>query len=111
MKKILMVTDAWAPQVNGVTRVQSAHISFLEKQGHDVSVIHPGHFKTMPLPMYSEIRIAIFPRRRVAKVIREFQPDAVHIVTEGPIGWAARAECIKHKIPFSKSKVQSSNAK
>jgi len=100
-KKILIVTDAWAPQVNGVTRVQNAHISALEKQGHEVRVIHPGQFRTVPMPMYPEIRLALFPRRRIAKIIDEFRPDAIHLVTEGPLGWAARAVCLSRNIPFT----------
>jgi glycosyltransferase involved in cell wall biosynthesis len=101
MEKILFVTDAWAPQVNGVTRVQDAHIKGLRERGYEVAVIEPGQFKAMPMPMYPEIRLALFPRRRVAKVIRGFQPDAVHIQTEGPLGWAAQAECLKRGIPFT----------
>jgi len=101
MKKILIVTDTLATQVNGVTRVQNTHISILEKQGHEVRVIHPGQFRTVPMPMYPEIRLALFPRRCVAKIINEFQPDAIHIVTEGPLGWAARAVCLKKRIPFT----------
>ena len=101
MRKILIVTDAWSPQVNGVTRVVEAHISFLRKRGYDITVINPGQFRTIPMPMYPEIRLALFPRRRVAKVIDEFKPDAVHIVTEGPLGWSARAVCLSRGIPFT----------
>jgi glycosyltransferase involved in cell wall biosynthesis len=101
MKKILLVTDAWAPLVNGVVRVQDAHISSLKSRGYEVVVIEPGQFITVPLPMYPEIRLALFPHRRVAKVMQEFQPDAVHIVTEGPLGWAARSVCMKRELPFT----------
>lgn len=101
MKKILLVTDAWAPQVNGVVRVQDAHIARLRKRGYEVIVIEPGQFMTVPMPMYPEIPIALFPRRRVTKMIEEFQPDAVHLMTEGPLGWAARAVCKKRGIPFT----------
>lgn len=101
MKKILLVTDAWAPQVNGVTRVLEAHIKALVERGYDVVVIEPGQFVTVPLPMYSEIRVALFPRRRVAKMIDTLKPDAVHIVTEGSLGWAARAVCLAQGIPFT----------
>ncbi len=101
VKKILFVTDAWAPQVNGVTRVLNAHIDGLKRRGYEVSVIEPGQFRTMPLPMYPEIRLALFPRRRVAKIIDDLKPDAIHIVTEGPLGWATRAVCIKRGIPFT----------
>jgi len=101
MKKILLVTDAWAPQVNGVVRVQDALISSLKTSGYDVVVIEPGQFRTIPTPMYPEIRLAIFSRRRIAKIIEELQPDAIHLMTEGPLGWAARSVCMKKGIPFT----------
>ncbi len=101
MKKIVLVTDAWAPQVNGVTRVLEAHINELNARGYETTVIEPGQFRTAPLPMYPEIRFALFARRRVLKLIRELQPDAVHIVTEGPLGWAARSACLGLGVPFT----------
>ena len=101
VKKVLLVTDAWAPQVNGVPRVLDAHIKALKERGYAVSVIEPNQFTTMPLPMYPEIRLALFARRRVADIIEKFQPDAIHIVTEGPLGWAARSVCIKNGISFT----------
>ena len=101
MKKILLVTDAWAPQVNGVVRVQDALITVLKTCGYEVAVIEPEQFVTVPLPTYSEIRVALFPRRRVAKMIAELHPDAVHLMTEGPLGWAARSVCMERGIPFT----------
>ncbi|OIO50710.1 alpha-mannosyltransferase [Candidatus Kaiserbacteria bacterium CG_4_9_14_3_um_filter_50_16] len=101
MKKILLVTDAWAPQINGVTRVLDAHIHALKALGYQIVIIEPGQFRTVSLPMYPEIRLALFARRRVAKMIAEIQPDAIHIVTEGPLGWAARAACLRRGIPFT----------
>ncbi|MDO8593315.1 MAG: glycosyltransferase family 1 protein [bacterium] len=101
MKKILLVTDAWAPQVNGVVRVQGAYLKTLSARGYEVAVIEPGQFSTMPLPYYPDIRLALFARRRVAKMIVELKPDAIHIMTEGPLGWAARASCMKKGIPFT----------
>lgn len=101
MKKILLVTDAWAPQVNGVVRVLDALIPLLKARGYDVIVVEPAQFKTVPMPLYPEIRIALFPRRRIARMLKALQPDAVCLVTEGPLGWAARAACMKQKIPFT----------
>lgn len=101
MKKVLIVTDAWAPQVNGVPRVLDAHIKILKERGYDVAVIEPSQFKTIPLPTYPEVRLALFARRRIAKMIDEFKPDAVHLVTEGPLGWAARSVCVNREIPFT----------
>ena len=100
MKKILFVTDAWAPQVNGVVRVLTALIPLLEARGFSVTVIEPGQFRTISLPFYPEIRLALFPRRRIARTLATFQPDAVCVVTEGPLGWAARSVCQKRAIPF-----------
>ncbi len=100
MKKILLVTDAWAPQVNGVVRVLNTLIPLLAARGYDVTVIEPGQFRTVSLPSYPDIRLALFARRRIARVLKTLQPDAVCIVTEGPLGWAARSVCIRKKIPF-----------
>jgi glycosyltransferase involved in cell wall biosynthesis len=101
MKKILLVTDAWSPQTNGVVRVLNALIPRLEKRGYDVRVIEPGQCWTMALPIYKEIRLAVFPRRHIRRVLDEYQPDTVCLVTEGPLGWAARAECYLRGIPFT----------
>lgn len=101
MKKVLLVTDAWAPQVNGVVRVQDAHILALEARGYEVIVIEPGQFTTVPMPMYPEIRLALFSRRRIAEMIAGVRPDAIHLMTEGPLGWAARSVCREKGIPFT----------
>lgn len=101
MKKILLVTDAWAPQRNGVVNVQNAHMAHLVAHGYEVVVVQPEQFKTIALPMYQEIRLALFARRRVAKMIDEARPDAIHIMVEGPLGWAARSVCMERGIPFT----------
>jgi len=101
MNKILLVTDAWAPQINGVVRVQDALIAALKARGYDVDVIEPGQFLTVPLPVYPEIRLALFARRRMKRLIEASQADAVHLMTEGPLGWAARSICMKRGIPFT----------
>lgn len=101
VKKIVLVTDTWAPQRNGVVTVQNKLIALLTARGYAVEVIEPGQFKTFPLPLYPEIRLALFARRRVAQMLTELQPDAIHIMTEGPLGWAARSVCMKQSIPFT----------
>ncbi|MFA5996330.1 MAG: glycosyltransferase family 1 protein [Candidatus Paceibacterota bacterium] len=101
MKKILFVTDAWAPQVNGVVRVLEALIPILKARGYEITVIEPGQFRTVPLPLYPEIRLALFSKRRIKKLIEGARPDAVCVVTEGPLGWAARAVCRELGIPFT----------
>jgi len=100
-RKIVFVTDAWIPQVNGVVRVLHALIPLLEARGYEVVVIEPRLFRTVKMPFYPEIRLALFARRRVAKMIEEAKPDAVCLVTEGPLGWAARSVCVEQGIPFT----------
>ncbi|NIZ01513.1 glycosyltransferase family 4 protein [Thalassospira lucentensis] len=99
--KILIVTDAWYPQVNGVVRTLETVRGELGAMGHDVHVISPDQFKTIPCPTYPEIRLALFAKRKMAEMIQALQPVAIHISTEGPLGQAARAYCLKHGLPFS----------
>jgi glycosyltransferase involved in cell wall biosynthesis len=101
--RIVLATDAWHPQVNGVVRALSTTVEHLRKRGHEVAVIEPSLFWTVPCPTYAEIRLALGCRRSVARILDEENPDAVHIATEGPIGWAARAWCVKRKRPFTTS--------
>jgi glycosyltransferase involved in cell wall biosynthesis len=91
MKQILIVTDAWMPQINGVVTTMREMKSQLEQRGYCVRVIHPGIFKTIPLPGYKEIRIAINPWMLAGLVGK---PDSIHIVTEGPLGIAAKLLCL-----------------
>jgi glycosyltransferase involved in cell wall biosynthesis len=100
MKKILLVTDAWSPQRNGVVRVLEALLPRLEARGYEVRMIEPSQFYTVPLPIYPEIRLALFPRKTIAKLIDEFEPDTVCLVTEGPLGWVARSVCRRKGIPY-----------
>ncbi len=102
--KILLVTDAWKPQMNGVVRTLSKTVEECEKVGHEVEIIAPSDgFLTMPLPTYPDIKIALFAKREVERRLVMFGPDAVHIATEGPLGWAARALCLKWGMPFTTS--------
>jgi glycosyltransferase involved in cell wall biosynthesis len=101
--RVLIVTDAWAPQVNGVVRTLEMLGRELRALGNEVRYATPESHFTIPLPTYPEIRLAIFPRRKLSKLFREFAPDAVHIATEGTLGMSARALCLKHGIPFTTS--------
>ena len=83
--KILIVTDAWLPQVNGVVRTIQATNRELEKMGHEVVMITPQLFRTVACPTYPEIRLSLFPFKRVAQIIQAEQADAMHIATEGPL--------------------------
>jgi len=100
-RMILIVTDAWAPQVNGVVRTLEGTVRALQAMGHVVKIISPDAFRTIPLPSYPEIRLALFAKNTIARVIDSFRPDAIHIATEGTLGLAARRVCVRWKIPFS----------
>ena len=99
--KILIVTDAWAPQVNGVVRTLETLAQDLAALGHTVRMVTPLGRRTFPLPTYPEIRLALFQKRALTREIRDFAPDAVHIATEGSLGLAARSICIRHGIAFT----------
>lgn len=103
-QKILLVTDAWEPQVNGVVRTLANTNRELKAMGCEVEVISPADYpNTVPLITYSEIRLALGAREDVEDRFLAFAPDAVHIATEGTLGWDARAICLKHKFPFTTS--------
>ncbi len=99
--RILIATDAWPPQVNGVVTALKNTIACLRRLGHEVEVIPPEGMRTMPTPTYPEIPLALFPGREVARRILEADPDAIHIATEGPIGNAARRYCERHGLRFT----------
>ncbi|MFN3469909.1 MAG: glycosyltransferase family 4 protein [Novosphingobium sp.] len=99
--RIAICTDAWHPQVNGVVRTLAATVDRLASRGHEVELITPGQFRTLPLPGYSEIRLAMAPRFGTRRTLADFAPDVVHIATEGPIGWSARSWCKANKVPFT----------
>ena len=89
--RILIVTDAWKPQVNGVVRTLTTVVQELQAMGHVVDVIGPDRFRTFPCPTYPDIALSLLPRRRLIRMIEAFKPDALHIATEGPLGMAARS--------------------
>jgi glycosyltransferase involved in cell wall biosynthesis len=99
--RIAIATDAWYPQVNGVVRTLGATVAELDRRGYEVELITPQRFHTAPMPGYSSIRIAMAPRFGVRKMLDAFEPEIVHISTEGPIGWSTRAWCISSGIPFT----------
>jgi glycosyltransferase involved in cell wall biosynthesis len=99
--RIAIVSDAWRPQINGVVRTIETIARLLQAEGHEVEVFGPDRFRTLPCPTYPEIRLSLFPASRLHHMLKLFAPDAIHLVTEGPLGWAARAFCLKHDIPFT----------
>lgn len=100
-QRILVVTDAWHPQVNGVVRTIMNTQAELEQMGCEVVLITPKDYQTFPCPSYPEIRLSITTSREVASRIRQLRPDAIHIATEGPLGWAARNACVSNHWKFT----------
>ena len=101
--KILIVTDAWYPQVNGVCRTLKNLGDELKKIGHQVEYIEPNQFFTVPMPKYNEIKLSLNVWPRVGKLISKANADIIHIATEGPIGIFAKRYCVKNKLKFTSS--------
>ena len=99
--RILIVSDAWFPQVNGVVRTLSVVAGLLRAEGDTVEVIGPDRFRSLPMPGYAEIRLAIAPSARLRRLVDASAPEAVHIATEGPLGWAMRSVCRQRGWPFT----------
>jgi glycosyltransferase involved in cell wall biosynthesis len=101
--KIMIVTDAWAPQTNGVVRTLAQTIAWLRRFGHEVATLTPNDFRSIACPTYPEIRLSLFPFRKVERSILEFAPQALHIATEGPLGLSARSFCVRWGLRFTTS--------
>lgn len=98
---IAIVTDAWHPQTNGVVRTLSTTAEVLRGWGHEVTVISPEQYRSFPAPTYPEIRLALTAPGAVGRQLAKIAPEAVHIATEGPLGFAARRYCLNRKVPFT----------
>lgn len=101
--KILLISDAWKPQVNGVVRTLENTSSELTRMGHEVLIVGPDRFRTIRMPGYHEIPLTLLPGRRLELLIEGFVPDCIHIATEGPLGIAARRWCVHHEVVFTTS--------
>jgi len=101
--RIMIVTDAWFPQTNGVVRTLAQTAEWLGRFGHDVRMLTPRDFRSIACPTYPEIRLSLLPRKLVERNIDEFNPQALHIATEGPLGLAARRYCLRHQMRFTTS--------
>jgi glycosyltransferase involved in cell wall biosynthesis len=101
--RILLATDAWEPQVNGVVRTLTRTVAECRAMGHVVEVVSPDQFKTLPMPTYPEIRLAIGAHEPMQELFKAFEPEAIHIATEGPVGLAARHICQEWRLPFTTS--------
>ncbi len=99
--KIMLITDAWMPQVNGVVTTLRALCEQLHQGGHEVQVIHPGLFRTRPCPGYAGIDLAVRPAAQLKRILDAAEFDTIHLATEGPLGWAARRYCMKGKLRFT----------
>ena len=99
--RILIVSDAWYPQVNGVVRTLSTLARVLKAEGHKIVMVTPDLVCTVPLPGIPDIKLALYPDAKIARAIERLRPQAIHIATEGPLGWGARRVCLKRGLPFS----------
>ena len=100
-RSVLIVTDAWHPQINGVVRVIERLKENLEARGIAVTVMAPDSFWTVPMPGYSEIRLSLVNRRKIRQAIERMKPESIHIATEGPLGGSVRRYCVKRGLAFS----------
>lgn len=101
--RILIVSDAWKPQVNGVVRTLEWTLKSLAESGHIATVLGPNEGISLPCPTYPEIRLSLRPFALIRNAYKSFQPDAIHIATEGPLGLAARFFCQRHGLAFTTS--------
>jgi glycosyltransferase involved in cell wall biosynthesis len=101
--RLLIATDAWFPQVNGVVRTLDRLRQELTRMGHEVEIVSPDGYKSVPMPTYNEIRLALTTPGQIAERIERFAPDYIHIATEGPIGLMARRWCLRQQRPFTTS--------
>lgn len=99
--RIALITDAWHPQLNGVVHTLGQVVAGLRRAGDTVDIIHPGLFPNLPCPGYGEIRLALAGATQVGRHLDRCAPDAVHIATEGPLGWAARRHCLRRGWGFT----------
>jgi glycosyltransferase involved in cell wall biosynthesis len=101
--RILVATDAWHPQVNGVVRTLTHMAEAATAFGVDVSFLTPQSFRTVAMPSYPDLRLALPGRASIARLIADARPDSIHIATEGPIGVLVRRYCRRHELPFTTS--------
>ncbi|CAA9892157.1 Glycosyl transferase [Candidatus Methylobacter favarea] len=101
--RIAFISDAWHPQINGVVTTIENTCSTLERAGHQIKLITPDQFITIPCPTYPSIRLAYACNRKLKRLLNEFNPQRIHIATEGPLGIAARRYCLNRKLAFTTS--------
>lgn len=99
--KVMIVTDAWTPQVNGVVRTLTTTRREMQAMGHEVDILSPVEFRTLPCPTYPDIRLSVLAGNAAQQRILDYAPHALHIATEGPLGLAARRYAIRNDLPFT----------
>src|SRR5262249_44282838 len=97
----LIATDAWQPQVNGVVRTLTSLAATIRRLGSEVIFLTPEGFPSVPVPTYPGLRCALPSPRAIARRIEQAQPDAIHIATEGTVGYLTRRYCLQHRLPFT----------
>src|SRR6185312_16788533 len=101
--RVLIATDAWHPQVNGVVRTLTSLAAAAKALDVEIDFLTPDGFRSWPLPTYPGLRFALPGGKEIARRIEKAAPEALHIATEGPIGWAARAYCRRRNLAFTTS--------
>lgn len=101
--RILLATDAWVPQINGVVRTYQRLAHELKLIGSELIVLGPENFRCVPCPSYPQIGLAVPDQKRCTQLIDDAKVDAIHIATEGPVGWMARSYCKRRRLPFTTS--------
>jgi glycosyltransferase involved in cell wall biosynthesis len=101
--RIMVATDAWHPQVNGVVRTLTSLAASARRAGAGIEFLTPEGFRSVQVPTYPGLRFAVPDPREIARRIEQARPHAIHIATEGPVGWLARAYCLKHGLRFTTS--------
>lgn len=101
--RIAIASDAWAPQTNGVVTTLKATVDSLTRLGHEARVISPQGMLSIPAPSYPEIRLAVWPGPHILREMKAFRPHAIHIATEGPLGFAVWRYCRHRRVPFTTS--------
>lgn len=91
--RILIATDAWHPQINGVVRTYERLAKEAARLGAEITFVSPSDFPSFPCPVYPEIRLALPAPARLHRLVRDGGFDNIHVATEGPVGLGVRRAC------------------
>lgn len=101
--RIALISDAWDPQINGIVTTVKNTIQSLEKTGHEIELITPDLFRTWPCPGYPDVRLSFLCGPKMRPIVKAFRPDAIHLFTEGPVGYAVRRYCRHYRYRYTSS--------